>query len=148
MCLAAIQRRTRHDTARDSDDGTIVGEYSVDKKYFSDLSKPRGDINHALREHPQVNKIYLLAGVRMRPSEGKKMTALCHEMRTSFQGDILWYDVEEIAKYILEDLLPKTEIVRRLSKFLPSLKSIYLSFRSCPKITRPLLRQSRKPMGS
>lgn len=111
-----------------SDDGTIVGEYSVDKNYFSDLNKPRGDINHALREHPQVNKIYLLAGVRMRPSEGKNMTALCHKMQTSFQGDILWYDVEEIAKYILKDLLPKTEIVRRLSKFLPSLKSIYLSF--------------------
>lgn len=111
-----------------SDDGTIVGEYSVDKNYFSDLSKPCGDINHALREHPQVKKIYLLAGVRMRPSEGKNMTALCHKMQASFQGDILWYDVEEIAKYILKDLLPKTEIVRRLSKLLPSLKSIYLSF--------------------
>lgn len=111
-----------------SDDGTIVGEYSVDKNYFSDLSKPRGDINHALREHPQVNKIYLLSGVRMKPSEGKNMTALCHEMQACFQGDIFWYDVEEISKYILKDLLPKTEIVRKLSKFLPSLKSIYLSF--------------------
>lgn len=110
-----------------SDDGTIVGEYSVDKNYFSDLSKPRGDINHALREHPQVNKIYLLSGVRMRPSEGKNITALCHEMQMCFQGDVFWYDAEELAKYILKDLLPKTEIVRRLSKFLPCLKSIYLS---------------------
>lgn len=110
-----------------SDDGMIVGEYSVDKNYFSDLSKPRGDIDHALREHPQVNKIYLLAGVRIRPSEGKNMAALCHEMQARFQGNIFWYDVEEISRYILEDLLLKTEIVCRLSKFLPSLNSIYLS---------------------
>lgn len=113
-----------------SDDGTIVGEYSVDRNYFSNLSKPEGDIDHALREHPQVQKIYLLAGVQIRPSEGKGMAALCSKMQKRFQGKqgkIIWYDAERIARYILKDLLTQTELVRKISEFLPTLNSIYLS---------------------
>lgn len=110
-----------------SDDGTIVGEYSISETYFSNMDKPSGDIDHARSVHPQVKKIYLLAGVRIKPSEGKNMTALCRRTQTQFQIDVCWYDVEKISRYILEELLPKTEIVRSLSEFLPSLGDIYLS---------------------
>ncbi|MCX4371714.1 MAG: hypothetical protein OSJ58_07745 [Dysosmobacter sp.] len=110
-----------------SSDGLIVGECSVDKQYFSDLKKPTKDIDHALKEHPQAKKIYLLSGTRIKPSEGKNMTALCYKEQARFQGNILWYDAEGISDYILKDLLPKTELVRKLSKFLPSLDDIYRS---------------------
>lgn len=92
-------------------DGRIVGEYSVDQKYFHDLNKPQKDIEHALKEHPQVEKIYLLTSVRMKPCEGKAMTSLCGKMRKAHSVEIYWYDAEEIAKYILKKLLPQTIVV-------------------------------------
>ena len=110
-----------------SANGRIVGEYSVDQKYFCDLDKPRGDIQHALAEHPQVEKIYLLSGVCLKPSEGKAMTSLCDKMQETHSVEIFWYDAEEIAKYILKELLPQTMIIGKLLEFLPSLNNIYLS---------------------
>lgn len=110
-----------------SPDGKIVGEYSIDQKYFCDLKKPQNDIQHALQTHPQVEKIYLLASVRMKPSEGKTIAALCDKEQKAHSVKIFWYDGEEIAKYILKDLLPKTVIVEKLVEFLPSLHKIYSS---------------------
>lgn len=110
-----------------SSDGKVVGEYSVDQKYFCDLEKPQRDIEHALKVHPQTEKIYLLASVRMKPSEGKSMAALCDKLQKANSIKIFWYDGEEIAKYVLKELLRKTVIVEKLMEFLPSLHGIYLS---------------------
>lgn len=110
-----------------SSDGKVVGEYSVDQKYFGDLEKPKRDIEHALKVHPQAEKIYLLASVRMKPSEGKLMATLCDKQQKTHSIKISWYDGEEIAKYILKELLPKTVIVEKLVEFLPSLHEIYSS---------------------
>ena len=108
-------------------DGKVVGEYSVDQKYFCDLEKPQRDIEHALKVHPQAEKIYLLASARMRPSEGKSIAALCDKLQKAHSIKIFWYDGEEIAKYVLKELLPKTVIVEKLVEFLPSLHEIYSS---------------------
>lgn len=108
-------------------DGKIVGEYSVDQKYFCDLNKPTQDINHALAEHKQAEKIYLLASVRMKPSEGAAMASLCNTMQEKHSVEIYWYDAEELAKYILKEALPQTVVMGKLSEFLPSLSYIYLS---------------------
>lgn len=40
-----------------SSDGSVVGEYSIDKQYFSHLDKPEGNIKHALELHPMVKRL-------------------------------------------------------------------------------------------
>lgn len=108
-----------------SEDGSIAGEYSIDKDYFSNLSKPKKDIQHVLKEFPQVKTIYLLAGTRLQPSEGKEMVKLCTDMEKIFQGKIIWYDAEKIAESIISNLLTRIVTINRLAKFLPSLINIY-----------------------
>lgn len=68
-----------------SDDGSIVGEYSIDKDYFSNLKKPEKDIRHVLNEFPQVKNIYLLAGTRLKPSEGKKWPNFAPVLKIPFR---------------------------------------------------------------
>lgn len=110
-----------------SSDGSVVGEYSIDKQYFSHLDKPEGDIKHALKLHPTVKHVYLFASVAASPTEGTKMANLCACMKKQHQIEIEWFDSERIAHYILTDLLPKTVLVEELGKYLPYLNEIYCS---------------------
>ena len=54
-----------------SDGGRIVGEYSIVKTYFSNLSKAEGDILHAKSTFFGIKQLHLFAGVEATPSQAK-----------------------------------------------------------------------------
>lgn len=101
-----------------SDDGRIVGEYSVDKNYFSDLKKAKGDIAHALDELPDVEELYLCAGIEASPSQGIDMANLCKEYEDI---TIKWYDARFMAEIIATEIINQNEVLKKMTDIVPAL---------------------------
>lgn len=108
-----------------SNDGSIVGEYSVDKDYFKLLSKPENDVNHVIKQFPDVKYIYLLAGVSATPTQGINMANLCNTIEANSKYKIRWFDSKKIAEFILPNLLTQNIIIEKLGNYLKSLTLIY-----------------------
>lgn len=96
-----------------SDDGRIVGEYSVDKKYFSDLKKPKQDIMHACKEFPGLERLYLCVGIMSTPSQGTDMANLCKEYEKKYKITIKWFDSRFIAEIITDEIGNNNQVLKK-----------------------------------
>lgn len=106
-------------------DGSIVGEYSVEKHYFVDISgkdKPAEydkiprDIDHALA-HSNPKKIYLISSQEEPESFRKKFNGTAHGMKYSDRLEI--YDARELAKLIHKFSVDNTAAADFFSGFFP-----------------------------
>ncbi len=97
-----------------SDDGRIVGEYSVDKKYFSDLKKPEQDIKHACKEFPGLEQLYLCVGIMSTSSQGINMANLCKEYEEKCKITIKWFDSRFIAEIITDEIGNRNQVLKKM----------------------------------
>lgn len=97
-----------------SDDGRIVGEYSVDKKYFSDLKKPERDIKHACEKFPDLERLYLCVGIMSTPSQGIDMAKLCRKYEKNKRITIKWFDSRSIAEIITDEIGNNNQVLKRM----------------------------------
>lgn len=104
-----------------SDDGQIVGEYSVDKKYFMDLKKPEEDIKHAYKNFPNLKQIYLCAGIAATSSQGINMANLCGKYKKNYKISINWYDSRQISEIITDEIINKNVILNKMIEIAPDL---------------------------
>lgn len=106
-----------------SDDGIIVGEYSIEKTYFKKLDKKAAyDVEHAKNEFPNVQELYLCAGVEASPQQGINMSRLCeNEQKKKKIHKIHWYDSRQMAEIIIEDIVYQSVYRRRLLDVIPDL---------------------------
>lgn len=98
-----------------SDDGRIVGEYSIDRKYFSDLKKPEQDIIHAHEKFPNLQQLYLCVGIEATPGQGTDTANLCEKYQEKFKIEIKWFDSRSIAEIIVDDISDKNKIRNRIA---------------------------------
>jgi len=108
-----------------SDGGKIVGEYSIVKTYFSNLSKVEGDIQHAAATFSGTRQLHLFAGVEATPSQAKNITDKCQEYADQFHFDIQWYDSREIAQILVGEIRYKNILLNRIFEIVPSLKEAF-----------------------
>lgn len=108
-----------------SQDGCIVGEYSVDKLFFADTSskddppkydKISNDIDHALT-HSNPTKIYLISSQEEPESFRKKFNGTAHGIKYSDRIEI--YDARELAKLIHKFSVDNTAAADFFSGFFP-----------------------------
>lgn len=104
-----------------SDDGRVVGEYSIDRKYFSDLKKPEKDIIHAHEKFPNLQKLYLCVGIEAAPSQGNDTANLCERYEEEYEITIQWFDSRSIAERIVDDIADKNRILNRMVEIVPDL---------------------------
>lgn len=104
-----------------SDDGRIVGEYSVDKKYFSELKKAEQDIVHACKEFPSLKKLYLCVGITATPSQGTDMANLCEKYVEKYKISIKWFDSRFIAEIIATEIIGKNLVLKKMTDIVPDL---------------------------
>lgn len=97
-----------------SDDGRIVGEYSIDKKYFSELKKPEQDIIHACKKFPNLKQLYLCVGIMATPSQGIYIANLCEKYEEEYEINIKWYDSRSIAETIVDDIVCKNIVLKKM----------------------------------
>lgn len=106
-------------------EGNIVVEYSADQTYFKKpFKKLKGDIKHALNNHPQVKHIYLLAGQVCGPTLDTRLANLRHRTAKRFGVIIDVHDARRIAEMIFDELLLNDEAIETLSPFLAPLERI------------------------
>ncbi len=108
-----------------SDGGRIVGEYSIVKTYFSNLSKAEGDILHAKSTFSGIKQLHLFAGVEATPSQAKNMTDKCREYEDRFHFDIQWHDSREIAQILVGEIRYKNILLNRIFEIVPSLREAF-----------------------
>ena len=104
-----------------SDDGRIVGEYSVDKKYFSELKKAEHDIAHAYKEFPNLKMLYLCVGITATPSQGTHMANLCEKYEEKSGIIIKWFDSRFIAEIIATEIIGKNLVLKKMTDIVPDL---------------------------
>lgn len=97
-----------------SDDGRTVGEYSVDRKYFSELKKPEQDIIHAYKKFPKLKSLYLCVGIEATPSQGIDITDLCEEYDEKYNINIQWFDSRSIAEVISTEIIGKNRVLKKM----------------------------------
>lgn len=97
-----------------SDDGRTVGEYSVDRKYFSELKKPEQDIIHAYKKFPKLKSLYLCVGIEATPSQGIDITDLCEEYDEKYNINIQWFDSRSIAEVISTEIIGKNRVQKKM----------------------------------
>lgn len=101
---------------------TLVAEMSSESDYFhGELSKPKRDLAHAIKIHPDVTSIWLLAAREAEAGETTKCANLATEFTKTHlsvkQADIL--DARRIADQIFDNL-ESERFVDALASFLPS----------------------------
>lgn len=103
------------------DDGRTVGEYSINKKYFSDLKKPERDIIHAYEKFPNLNLLYLCVGIEATPSQGIDIANLCEEYEEKYKITIKWFDSRSIAEIIVTEIINKNKVLKRMTDIVSDL---------------------------
>ncbi len=110
-----------------SDNSKIIGEYSIDKKYFDDSSKKdetipkyekiENDINHALGHGTDVEKIYLISSQEEPPSfrADFNQTHLAQE----HSEKIILLDSRRLAKYIYDHSVKSPQYAGFYRQFFP-----------------------------
>ena len=112
-----------------SDDGKIIGEFSVDKNYFdSEQTKPRGDFDHALSLHPNATHIHLLSNQQPGPKPYGDATRAAGSWADERGVEVTIYDGRRIATEIVSDLLPNERAIDELAEFAPRLRQIQEEF--------------------
>lgn len=104
-----------------SDDGRIAGEYSVDKKYFSELKKPEQDIMHACEEFSGLELLYLCIGIMATPKQGINMANLCKKYEKKYKITIKWFDSRHIAEIITDEIGNKINVLRKMASIEPDI---------------------------
>jgi tetratricopeptide (TPR) repeat protein len=108
-----------------SQDGTVVGEYSVTRNYFEDSTKKGGapkyekienDIDHALA-HGNPTKIYLISSQEEPESFRAKFLSTEHGKRNADLVNII--DARELAKYIYDFSVASSESAAFFTDFFP-----------------------------
>lgn len=105
-----------------SDSGRIVGEYSIDKKYFSELKKPEQDIEHAYKKFPNLQQLYLCVGITATPSQGIDMSKLCQKNNEKYNMTIKWYDSRFMAEIIATEIVSKNQVLKKMTDIVPDLE--------------------------
>lgn len=110
-----------------SDNSKIIGEYSIDKKYFDDSSKKdetipkyekiENDINHALGHGTDVEKIYLISSQEEPPSfrVNFNQTSLGQEHNEK----IILIDARRLAKLIYDQSVESPKYTGFYRQFFP-----------------------------
>ncbi len=105
-----------------SDDGRTVGEYSIDRKYFSELKKPEQDIVHAYNKFPKLKLLYLCVGIEATQSQGIDMANLCERYEEKSNNiTIKWFDSRSIAEIIATEIIGKNRVLKKMTDIIPDL---------------------------
>ena len=104
-------------------DGRTAAEYGTEVGYFGgELTKPRGDIDHARSLHPQVKRIWLLSSRQLHASQETALTNVVNEYR-EHDIEVIPLDARAIAEKIV-DHLDAEQMIDRLRPFLPMLQRV------------------------
>lgn len=101
---------------------SLVAEMSGERDYFSkDLKKPKRDLQHAITQHPNATRIWLLAGQETPPGMSKKIGSLRDGFLKEHPGvdGIEILDGRTLAN-VVYDNLESERFVGAVAPFLPS----------------------------
>lgn len=110
-----------------SDNGEIVFEFSVDKKYFEAFNKADNDVRHAISNHPQVKIIYLVTNNEATPSQGTDFANHIKQLEQTHKVTIYWYDSRQIAEYIENTLISEPLCLQRFISVVPEIPKLFSS---------------------
>ncbi|KXV02222.1 tetratricopeptide repeat protein [Acetobacter cerevisiae] len=102
-----------------TEDGTVVVEASIQKGYLSGaMSKPWGDLNHALELAPRAEDIYLLSSQRAETGAIERMVneALQHVRMGERRLHVM--DSRSIAETIIDTLMLRDDTIDALAQYL------------------------------
>lgn len=108
-----------------SEDGRIVVEASIVKRYFSGaMTKPWGDLDHTLALAPRAQDIYLLSSQRAETGviEAMVNTALQQDRMAGRRLHLM--DSRSIAEAIIDTLMLRDDAIDDLAQHLPVLADI------------------------
>lgn len=84
-------------------DAQTVGQCGTEPKYFSDQTKPLGDVESCLKNHPRCSCVYLFGNQR---AKGTEYTDLESVLKTKYPLiTIVIYDSEKLAKVLYDNVL-------------------------------------------
>lgn len=111
-----------------SNDSKIVGEYSVDQKYFVDTSKKsdqipkfekiENDINHAISHYSDLEKIYLITSQEEPPSFRSEFNKT--QISKLHNEKIVIIDARELANYIYKQSTSNPDHAAFYRQFFPN----------------------------
>ncbi|MBQ7009187.1 MAG: hypothetical protein IJN05_08250 [Ruminococcus sp.] len=110
-----------------SDNGEIVFEFSVDKRYFDVFDKADNDVEHAVSNHPQVKSIYLVTNNEASPLQGTNFANHIKQLEQSYNVTIYWYDSRQIAEYIENTLISEPLCLQRFISVVPEIPKLFSS---------------------
>jgi tetratricopeptide (TPR) repeat protein len=108
-----------------SDDGLIVVEASILKGYFSGaMTKPWGDLDHALALAPRAQDIYLLCAQRAQTGVIEAMVNTALQQDRMAGRCLHLMDSRSIAEAIIDTLMLRDDAIDDLAQHLPVLAEI------------------------